>query len=160
MKIVGWVFSILVMIFFPVVMVITARAVLIEKQNYLEMVEEKTKQNSNVKVETITNQAQLFIGNDEILYSEKPTLVVVRNRGRDSRKEVVIKKVDKESYVPLKNAVFDVITEKGKPVKTNIKTGENGWVSEQLAPGNYFLIEIQAPEEYREMSTRVLFTVR
>ncbi|MGM8364359.1 Cna B-type domain-containing protein [Virgibacillus sp. W0181] len=70
-------------------------------------------------------------------------------------------KVDAENTdTGLDGAVFEVQTRSGEHVKTLSATDENGEVNTgDLQPGDYRLVEIEAPNGFNESSTNVDFTI-
>lgn len=159
MKKLGCLISVIIMIFFPLFLVLMSHSFLNEKQDYLKLVHDK-KEHPVSSMQEITNQAQLIMGTETVLYSETPTLIIENQNSLFKEKEVVIKKIDQESRMLLNDAVFEVENEQRKIVKTNLKISKNGELLIKLAPGTYYLIEKQSPRGYRLMSNPVLFIVR
>ncbi|MFP7479764.1 SpaA isopeptide-forming pilin-related protein [Terribacillus saccharophilus] len=74
---------------------------------------------------------------------------------------VLLKKVDsKESTIGLAGAVFKLQDETGKTIREGLTTDENGELSiTDLKPGDYQLIETQAPVDYKLDDTPIIFTI-
>ncbi|MFP7254338.1 SpaA isopeptide-forming pilin-related protein [Terribacillus goriensis] len=74
---------------------------------------------------------------------------------------VLMKKVDsKENAIGLAGAVFELQDETGKTIKEGLTTNENGELSiTDLKPGDYQLIETQAPTDYKLDDTPIIFTI-
>ncbi|WP_158524068.1 MSCRAMM family protein, partial [Clostridium perfringens] len=74
--------------------------------------------------------------------------------------KVVLTKKDSQNGNVLKGAVFNLQNQKGEDIKTNLTTDENGQiVLNDLAPGDYQFVEIEAPNGYELDKTPVKFTV-
>ncbi|WP_280634368.1 prealbumin-like fold domain-containing protein, partial [Clostridium perfringens] len=73
--------------------------------------------------------------------------------------KVVLTKKDSQNGNVLKGAVFNLQNQKGEDIKTNLTTDENGQiVLNDLAPGDYQFVEIEAPNGYELDKTPVKFT--
>lgn len=74
---------------------------------------------------------------------------------------VLLKKVDsKDNTIGLAGAVFELQDETGKTIKEGLTTNENGELSiTDLKPGDYQLIETQAPTDYKLDDTPIIFTI-
>ncbi|MEC0282019.1 SpaA isopeptide-forming pilin-related protein [Terribacillus saccharophilus] len=74
---------------------------------------------------------------------------------------VLLKKVDsKENTIGLAEAVFELQDETGKTIREGLTTDENGELSiTDLKPGDYQLIETQAPADYKLNDTPIIFTI-
>ncbi|WP_031942700.1 MSCRAMM family protein [Clostridium perfringens] len=74
--------------------------------------------------------------------------------------KVVLTKKDSQNGNVLKGAVFNLQNQKGEDIKTNLTTDENGQiVLNDLAPGDYQFVEIEAPNGYELDKTPVKFTI-
>ncbi|PAF18659.1 SpaA isopeptide-forming pilin-related protein [Terribacillus saccharophilus] len=74
---------------------------------------------------------------------------------------VLLKKVDsKENTIGLAGAVFELQDETGKTIREGLITDENGELSiTDLKPGDYQLVETQAPADYKLNDTPIIFTI-
>ncbi|AQW28381.1 MSCRAMM family protein [Clostridium perfringens] len=74
--------------------------------------------------------------------------------------KVVLTKKDSQNGNVLQGAVFNLQNQKGEDIKTNLTTDENGQiVLNDLAPGDYQFVEIEAPNGYELDKTPVKFTI-
>ncbi|RSK33708.1 SpaA isopeptide-forming pilin-related protein [Bhargavaea beijingensis] len=73
-----------------------------------------------------------------------------------------VQKVD-QSGNPLAGAVFELQTTDGKAVEgyEQLVSGEDGWidVKDNLTPGDYRLVEVEAPKGYERLAEPVTFTI-
>ena len=60
----------------------------------------------------------------------------------------------------LQGAVFGVYKEGGTDKIAELSTDQNGLASMQLAPGNYFLLELKAPTGYVPEKTKIPFAIK
>ncbi|MGC7134770.1 SpaA isopeptide-forming pilin-related protein [Listeria ivanovii] len=73
---------------------------------------------------------------------------------------VVLTKLDSKSRSNLEGAEFELQTKQGASLKTNGVTGVNGQLRiDDLAPGDYQLVEVKAPTGYKLDATPVEFTI-
>ncbi|AEA93498.1 hypothetical protein CVT43_04380 [Enterococcus faecalis OG1RF] len=74
---------------------------------------------------------------------------------------VVLTKIDSDTGEKLPGAVFELQDEKGQIITKNLVTDETGKLAiDNLKPGNYQLIETQAPVGYVLDKTPVKFTIK
>lgn len=103
--------------------------------------------------------------------SAKPTnFTIAENEAKQINVEIANKplkgsvsltKVDNKTGEHLANAVFSLKTKAGKIVKKNLVTNRNGTLTiEELAPGEYQLVEVKAPKGYKIDRTPVFFEVK
>ncbi|EGO9465945.1 SpaA isopeptide-forming pilin-related protein [Enterococcus faecalis] len=73
---------------------------------------------------------------------------------------VILTKIDATNGEVLQGAIFELQDEKGKTLQSNLTTDETGKIAlTDLVPGNYQLVEVQAPTGYDLDATPVTFTV-
>ncbi|PZG32200.1 cell surface protein [Listeria ivanovii] len=73
---------------------------------------------------------------------------------------VVLTKLDSKSRSNLEGAAFELQTKQGASLKTNVVTEANGQLRiDDLAPGDYQLVEVKAPTGYKLDATPVEFTI-
>ncbi|WP_283701328.1 SpaA isopeptide-forming pilin-related protein [Clostridium perfringens] len=95
-------------------------------------------------------------------FTEKPYEISIDGNFVPSQDigKVVLTKKDSQNGNVLKGAVFNLQNQKGEDIKTNITTDENGQiVLNDLAPGDYQFVEIEAPNGYELDKTPVKFTI-
>ncbi|MGM0123996.1 hypothetical protein IGI37_001370 [Enterococcus sp. AZ194] len=74
---------------------------------------------------------------------------------------VILTKTDAATGEALQGAVFELQTRDGKAIQNGLTTDETGKIAaDGLAPGDYQLIETQAPTGYQLDVTPVLFTIK
>jgi uncharacterized surface anchored protein len=74
--------------------------------------------------------------------------------------EVVILKLDADTEETLEGAVFKIVDEQENVVIESVTTDEFGQITIKALPaGNYYAIEISAPEGYRQLAEPIAFTV-
>ncbi|MBO3324017.1 cell wall anchor protein, partial [Clostridium perfringens] len=72
---------------------------------------------------------------------------------------VVLTKKDSQNGNVLQGAIFNLQDQNGQNIRTNLTTDENGQiVLNDLAPGDYQFVEIEAPNGYELDKTPVKFT--
>ncbi|MGX6962960.1 MSCRAMM family protein, partial [Vagococcus xieshaowenii] len=73
---------------------------------------------------------------------------------------VIVEKVDDKTSEALEGAVFEIRDHEGIVIRSGLETGRDGRVSiDDLAPGEYQLVETQAPTGYELDSKPVTFTI-
>lgn len=95
-------------------------------------------------------------------FTEKPYEISIDGNFVPSQDigKVVLTKKDSQNGNVLKGAVFNLQNQKGEDIKTNLTTDENGQiVLNDLAPGDYQFVEIEAPNGYELDKTPVKFTI-
>lgn len=75
--------------------------------------------------------------------------------------KVVLNLVDKEdNRIKLPGAIYKLVQEDGQVIKKHLLTDENGQIIvKDLKPGNYELIQIQAPKHYQSSKEKYKFTI-
>jgi pilin isopeptide linkage protein/LPXTG-motif cell wall-anchored protein len=75
--------------------------------------------------------------------------------------KITLKKIDSQTSKVLANAEFELQTNQGTTLRTNIATGANGKITiGNLEPGDYQLVETKAPKGYKIDKTPVKFSIK
>ena len=94
------------------------------------------------------------------IVKDQKTAVQVTKADKLTVGGVILTKVDQKDNTPLQGAVFKLQTKAGKTVKTGLTTDAAGKIAvSDLEPGDYQLIETQAPTGYDLEQTPVSFTI-
>lgn len=89
-----------------------------------------------------------------------PIQLMVENQLKTG--SVILKKVDQNNgHIVLPNAVFDLLSEDGTILQTDLITDKNGMIQvDALAPGKYSFVETKAPADYLLDATPVSFEIQ
>ncbi|MDT2521724.1 MSCRAMM family protein [Enterococcus raffinosus] len=91
---------------------------------------------------------------------EKKTAVELKKENQLIPGVVVLTKVDAQNEKPLQGAVFELQDQAGETLQTELITGSDGKIKlERLGPGEYQLVETQAPVGYELDKTPRLFEI-
>lgn len=149
----GYLISVVLMTLLPIGLIMASQATIREKNDSKDV-------SSITETRKIENQAQLIMGDNQVLKSETPTLIVENYDQMFKQKKVVLKNIDADDHTSLAYATFDLKDENGFVIKQDVKVNKSGEVSFKLLPGNYVLVEKKAPAGYWLVSSPISFTVQ